>query len=268
MIRAGRVRTSINAQVHRIRRAFGWAVEEELLPESVYAALKTVRALRQGRCKAKESKPVLPVDQEVVDKTLLQLCPVVQAMIQLQQLSGARPGEITKLRPCDVSYGVDGVWCYRPSSHKTEHRGKDRRIYFGPRCQEILRPYLNRAPESYCFSPREADKQQRADRHAKRVTPPNQGNRCGLSRKAKPKCTPGDRYTKTSYARAIARACRKAGVDHWTPNQLRHSRATMLRKMYGVESAAVVLGHCDPNTTLIYAEADYEKAKEITRAVG
>lgn len=47
----------------------------------------------------------------IVDKTLLQLSPVLQALIQLQLLSGARPGEITKLRPCDVSLGVDGAWC-------------------------------------------------------------------------------------------------------------------------------------------------------------
>lgn len=268
MIRAGRVRTSINAQVHRIRRAFRWAAEEELLPEPVYASLRTVQALKQGRCKAKESVPVSPVDQEVVDNTLPHLGAVAQAMVQLQLLSGARPGEITKLRPCDVSFGVDGVWCYRPNGHKTAHRGKDRRIFFGPRCQEILRPFLNRAPESYCFSPREANQRRWAEQHAKRVTPPNQGNRPGSSYEANPKRPPGHRYTKDSYARTVARACRKAGVDPWTPNQLRHSRATTLRKMYGVESAAVVLGHSDPNTTLIYAEADYEKAKDIMRSVG
>ena len=83
-----------------------------------------------------------------------------------------------------------------------------------------------------------------------------------------PKRSPGDRYTKDSYARAIARACRKAGVEAWTPNQLRHSRATSLRKMYGIESAAVVLGHSDLDTTQIYAEADFEKAENIMRTVG
>jgi integrase len=189
-------------------------------------------------------------------------------MVQLQLLSGARPGEITKLRPCDISYDVDGVWCYRPISHKTKHHGKDRRIYFGPRCQEILRPYLNRAPDSCCFSPREADQQRRAELHAERVTPPNQGNRPGSNRKAKPKRSPGDRYSKDSYARAITRACRQAGVDPWTPNQLRHSRATTLRKDYGIESAAVVLGHSDLDTTQIYAEAAFEKAANIMRTVG
>jgi len=38
--------------------------------------------------------------------------------------------------------------------------------------------------------------------------------------------------------------------------------------MYGIESAAVVLGHSDLDTTQIYAEADFEKAENIMRTVG
>jgi site-specific recombinase XerC len=54
----------------------------------------------------------------------------------------------------------------------------------------------------------------------------------------------------------------------WSPNQLRHSRATLLREKFGIEAAQVVLGHSDPKTTLVYAEAQFSKAAEIAKAIG
>jgi hypothetical protein len=42
MVKAGLVRTLINRRVGRIVRMFKWAVAEELLPETVYRALKAV----------------------------------------------------------------------------------------------------------------------------------------------------------------------------------------------------------------------------------
>jgi hypothetical protein len=34
------------------------------------------------------------------------------------------------------------VWSFTPEAHKTEHHGKERRIYLGPRAQTVLRPWL------------------------------------------------------------------------------------------------------------------------------
>lgn len=46
-------------------------------------------------------------------------------------MCGARPGEIVIVRPCDVKR--DGkAWKCTPESHKNQHRGKSRVIYFGP----------------------------------------------------------------------------------------------------------------------------------------
>jgi integrase len=84
----------------------------------------------------------------------------------------------------------------------------------------------------------------------------------------KPRRRPGPRYSKDSYNRAIARACRKAGVPEWSSNQLRHTAATTIRERYGIESAQVVLGHSDPRTTEIYAERDFQKAASIMRELG
>jgi len=54
----------------------------------------------------------------------------------------------------------------------------------------------------------------------------------------------------------------------WSPNQLRHSRATYLRKTYGIEAAQVILGHSNLKTTEVYAEADIARAREVMAEAG
>ena len=79
---------------------------------------------------------------------------------------------------------------------------------------------------------------------------------------------PGEKYAKHSYRTAIGRACRKAGVPKWKPNQLRHNQGTFIREKFGLEASQVVLGNSDPQTTLTYAEKNFELAKRIMRDVG
>ena len=54
----------------------------------------------------------------------------------------------------------------------------------------------------------------------------------------------------------------------WSPNQLRHSRATAIREQYGIEAAQTVLGHADPKITQIYAERDFAMAAKIMQEIG
>lgn len=234
---------------------------------SVHQALATVAGLRQGRTSARESKPVPPVADAIVEATLPFLSAPVQAMVQLQRLTGCRPGEICLMRPCDVEMSAE-VWCYRPAAHKTEHRGHERRIYLGPRAQNVLTPWLKRPSSDYCFSPAEAEAQRRSARQVARKTPLHYGNRPGSNRKAKPRRPPGKQYSPDSYRRAIARACRLAKVPVWCPNQLRHTRATELRRLHGLDAAQVVLGHSEAFVTQIYAEQDFSKAEELMRLHG
>jgi integrase len=98
MIRKDWARTYINSQVDRLRRMFRWAAEEELLPGSVYDNLAKVASLRKGKSDARESERVRPVRDEVVDATLPFLHPMLGAMVELQRLTGMRPGEVCRLR--------------------------------------------------------------------------------------------------------------------------------------------------------------------------
>jgi integrase len=282
-INASVCRNIVNQRVCIIRRIFKWAVSEELVPPVVLQGLQAVDGLREGRTAARETKPVSPIDDAAVDTTLQHLPAVVGDMVRFQRLAGCRPGEVCSLRPCDVDTTGE-VWIYRPSSHKTQHHGRERRIYIGPQAQDVLRPYLLRDKSAYCFSPRDSERKRRALRHARRVTPMSCGNRPGTRRVKVPKRMPKDRYSKDGYARAIARACAAAWpapeglsdaeardwqkAHRWAPNRLRHSVATKLRASYGIEAAQTVLGHADPKVTLTYAERDFALAAKIMREVG
>jgi site-specific recombinase XerC len=57
-------------------------------------------------------------------------------------------------------------------------------------------------------------------------------------------------------------------VESWHPNQLRHSFATRVRKLAGLEAAQVALGHAHANVTQIYAEKNLAHATEIARQIG
>lgn len=129
-------RKHINKQVSRLTRMFTWAAEKELVSQAVPLALKSLAGLKKGRCEARETNGVSCVDDTVMDQTLPQLPEVVADMVRLQRLTGARPGEICSLRPCDVDQSSD-VWVYRPAEHKTEHYEKDRVIALGPKASRF-----------------------------------------------------------------------------------------------------------------------------------
>ena len=263
----GLSRTTVNARIGKIKMVFRWAVSREMAPPSLAHALDTVRGLQRGRTDAREREPVKPVDDAIVNATLEHLSPVVADMVRFQRLTGCRPGEVRIIRPGDVDRSAD-VWIYRPASHKMEHHDRERIIFIGPKAQEILRPYLLRAGAENCFSPAQSERKRLANNHRRRVTPLSCGNRPGTHRAKKPRRSPGGQYGKDAYNRAIARACKVAGVDPWSPNRLRHTAATQVRHKYGLEAAQVVLGHATANVTQIYAERDLQLAARIMREVG
>lgn len=300
MMLQGNSRRYINDNIDRIRRMFRWAASEELIPASIPTALATVESLPKGRSEARETEPIAAVDDATVDVTVPYLPTVVADMVCFQRLTGARPGEVCILRPCDVDRSGE-VWLYRPASHKTEHHDKQRVICIGPRAQEVLRPYLLRESSAYCFSPAESERKRNVARREARQTPitPSQAAR---RPKRDSKRTPKNRYSNDSYRRAIDRACdlafppppalaRQEGesakqwserltdkqreqlkswraANRWAPNQLRHAAGTEIRKRFGLEGAQVALGHSKANVTEIYAERDLSKAIEIARQVG
>jgi integrase len=296
----------INQRIGRIRRLFKWAVENELIQPSVLHALQAVRGLQRGRTAARETEPVSPVSPVVVEDTVPFLNRQLAAMVRVQLLTGARPGEVCILRACDIDMSGK-VWLYRPGSHrgqtgehKTAHHGHQRIIAIGPKAQEVITPFLSLDTRVYLFSPWDAREERYAAMRKGRQTKvqPSQTSR----RKARPRRGPGRRYTVSSYGHAIAKACdsafpppeplarRKDETHHkwrerltpeqqeelrrwqrehrWHPHQLRHTRATELRREFGLDAARVVLGHRSPQITEVYAEIDVSKAAEVMERLG
>ncbi|MEQ8850051.1 site-specific integrase [Botrimarina sp.] len=267
MVQDGHSRRYVNDHVARIKRMFKWGAGEELIPESTYRALALVEGLKKGRTEARETAPVLPIDDAAVTATLPSMPEVVADMVRLQRLTGMRPAEVCLLRPCDLDRTGD-VWLYRPASHKTEHHDRARVVFLGQRSQAIVLRYLARDPAAYCFSPSDSEAKRRAAAHAARVTPTAYGNRPGTNRKRRPRRSAGDCYSTASYRRAIHRACDKAKVPRWSPNRLRHAAATEIRAKFGLEAAQVILGHAGADVTQVYAERDLAKGAEVARRVG
>jgi integrase len=266
----------VNQRTQRLVRMFAWGVEEAMVPPQVHWGLKAVKGLKKGRSGVRESEPVKPVPDAFVDAIRPHVSRQVWAMVELQRLSGMRPGEVCIMRTIDVDTS-GRVWIYTPKTHKTEHHGKERQIYLGPAAQEVLRPWFRPELTAYLFSPREAMDERQAKRRQDRRTPLTPSQR-GRKRKAKPKRSPGERYGPKAYQHAVLFGIRKANreaerignspIPEWHPNQLRHNAGTRLRREFGLDTARAVLGHSTPVVTEVYAELDGAKAAEAMERVG
>jgi integrase len=265
MIAQGWSRNVINQRLGKVKRAFKFAVSEELIPPSVFHGLSTVTGLRHGRSDVRDTEPVKPVPEAFIDAVKPFVSRAVSAMIELQRLTGMRPGEVIAMRTVDLD--VSGkVWVYIPQSHKTEHHGRSRVIYLGPRAQDAVRPWLRTDLTAPLFQPREAEAERKVEMRTNRKTrvQPSQADRS----KSRPKRQPGESYAVEGYRRAIARACGKASVPSWHPHRLRHNAATAIRREFGLDVARAVLGHSTADATLRYAEMDGAKASDAMLKLG
>ncbi len=302
MIQAGWCRGVINKRVDRVKRLFKWAASEEMVPVAVFESLRTVAGLREGRSPAREAEPVRPVEPAAVDATLSFLNRHVRAMVELQRLTGMRPGEVCRMRLADIDRSGP-VWVYRPVQHKTRHHGKSRVVMIGPKGQKVILGFLAGGlvePEAPLFSPLRAREERYAVMREMRRSkvPPSQTNR----RAAKPKRQPATSYSPHSYAHAVEDACSRAFPPppalakradetakqwrdrltadertevkawrrrhHWHPNQLRHAYASEVRKEHGLEAAQVLLGHSRADVTQVYAERNESLAAAVAAKIG
>lgn len=287
LVKQGLCRTETNKRIGRLKRVFKWAVSEELVSPSIHEALSTVTGLKFGRTSARESEPVKPVDQTTVELTLPYVTPQIASMIRLQLLTGMRPGEVIRMRPCDIDTSTD-VWIYAPDGHKGRWRGHHRTIPLGPHAQKEIEPFLKREETTFLFSPAEAEEYRHECRaiNRNRKTPVYpcelraREKRKQKAKSRKSKRPKGNCYTSASYRRAIKygvtrsnRERTKANAEaveiaNWSPYQLRHSFATNMRREYGVEAAQLGLGHARTNIVDVYAEKNLSLIVDIAREAG
>ena len=66
----------------------------------------------------------------------------------------------------------------------------------------------------------------------------------------------------------MAQRCERAGVECWSPGQLRHCFLTRVERALGLVDAQKAVMHSSPNTTLQYIAADLQRAAEIAEQLG
>lgn len=280
-IQKGNCRITVNDKTRVILKVFKWARTKDLYEGKVLE----VEPFPKGRFtnKVHESDGVDAVDPGVVAATLEHLPKIVADMVRVQLLTAMRSQEIRLLKPGSIK-----DWVYFPERHKTQHHGKIRAIPIGPEARKILKPYLMRDKNQYCFSPTETAEQTRRRRTLERKTPLSCGNKVGSVPKVKkPKRTSGDHYRRDTYAQAIKRAAKKAfpipkklkgkKLDefkrqyHWSPNQLRHLAATQMFTELGgdaksAEAVQMILGHESIKTTKIYIDKSALQSETVRAA--
>lgn len=228
-------RSYVNAQATRIRRVFRWAVSEGLVDGNVLHGLLALEGLKKGRTMVRETEPVHPVPVAHLDAVRRNVNATVRAMIDMQLLTAARPGEVMSMRAVDIDTSRP-VWIYTPAEHKNAHRGTRREVYVGPKAQRVLQPLMAGRPvDAYLFPPA-----------------------------ADPRVS----YSRSAYRQAIHRACDRGNVPRWSPGQLRHNAASRLREEFGLEAAQVLLGHARADVTQVYAEVNHAKALEVALKIG
>ena len=242
MLEIGWSRGYANTMVCCIRKCFKWATPRDLYPAESLATLQALENLRADpRLHVEPEQP--PPPWEDVRRILKHLRPPVRAMVLLQWLAGMRTQEVLLMRTKDIDQSGD-VWNYRPHQHKNLWRGQERVIHLGPTAQRILRRYLCRT--GYLFSPRDALRGRPG------------GGRVQLR----------DRYDNMTYARAVARACEKAGVPKFPPYALRHACATRIASSESPEDARLVLGHKSLTATRRYIVDSQERAASAMKKLG
>lgn len=244
LVERGLARTTINSILSTVRGIFAWALDEALISAQAKAELTQVANLKAFRSAARETEPVRAVPDDAIERTCALLPESLADMVRVHRLTGMRPGEV-----CGLSWDrierVGDVWAYRPDHHKNEWRRHVRVVAVGPRAQAILLKYAG--AEGAIFSPARALAERAAAERSARVEPmrPGEDDRRAAARRAAGMAVRkvADAWEVHAYARAVSRACEAGGIERWSPNQLRHTCATAVRRRLGIAAARAVLGH-------------------------
>ncbi len=255
-------RPTINNHVRRVRTLFRWAGERGMVSPTKWGELQTLSSLKRGRMKLAEYRDVPPVDDAEVEKVLPHLTPTLARMVRFHRLTGCRPQDV-----CNLNWGeidrTGAVWLFKPAAHKNAHRGHTRIITIGPRAQQLL----GVVGTGIVFSPSASSKEFQSTRSAHVPMTPVRVRLREKRLKLHPqKFRP--RYSTSAYGKSIHRACLRAGVAPWAPNQLRHAALTEIRDKFGADVAQAIGGHKNVNTTQIYAKPSAEAARASMEAVG
>ena len=76
-----------------------------------------------------------------------------------------------------------------------------------------------------------------------------------------------DRWTSNAYRHAVERACIAAGIQRFTPHELRHGFASWAANAVSLGAAAAALNHTRVSTTERYVHVRHDDALAVAAAV-
>lgn len=265
-------RETINRRVRCVLRAFEWFELRGMVAEGRSRHLALVPSLKKGRSSAHEPpRRNRIVDDATIEAVCRYVSPTVAAMIRLARITAMRPAEVVRLRVAAIN--TDGLWEYRPESHKLEHLEIPRTIYLGALERDILEPFLDRPPGCWLFDPAESRSWYFAQRTATRKTKvyPSEVRRVAAGREAaegRRRRAGGRHYTPSGFRLAILYGIRRAlsagvKIARFSPYDLRHTRATEIEREHGARAAQAVLGHMGLKTTDVYLHELADRARQV-----
>jgi integrase len=74
-------------------------------------------------------------------------------------------------------------------------------------------------------------------------------------------------FGRTAMTQAVARACQRAGVPHWSPHRLRHTATNLLRQAAGDTMAKATIGWEDARMLIRYGREDEGRQRTQGQAV-
>lgn len=253
MVDAGRARKTCNSYRGCILRCLKWGATQiggngkPLVLPAIYHAIAAVEPLQKNRTNAPDGKPIRAVAWADVEATFKYLHTheprraALEAMIRFHWLTGMRSQDVTSMRPRDIDRTF-AEWCYRPESHKQDHKEGDLEYYLGPKARAIIEPILATCPPDrpvFALPPRTA-----------------KGGSWWV-------------IDTGAYGKLIRRACQRKGGTRWHPHQLRHSRATEVQRIYESDAAAAAaIGDTPEVTRRIYVDPNAAVKRRIARETG
>ncbi len=269
----GYTRLSINQMINEIHRMWRWGNGREITTEAQGQRLKEVRPLRIGRSMAKDNLKRAPVTEDELERVTHGLTCVTADMLRLIWITAMRPSEVCRMRPFDILREDKACWLYIPGrdagllgDHKTAHFQRIRAVPLPSKAQAILKPRVTDFKSKSCiFSPAQAVQELLDRRAAKRKTPLKYGNSPGTNRTSHPMIVPGDEYSSQTFNVAVGRACIRAGVERFTPYDLRRTAATRIRSLLSKDDARLMLGHVSSDTTEIYLLEEVQEAVKVAK---
>ncbi|MCA3009531.1 MAG: tyrosine-type recombinase/integrase [Phycisphaerales bacterium] len=246
------VRATINRWCWLVKDALRWGKSRGLVPKAVWLDCASLPNLKRGECsgrpeRGKRARRAVAIED--VERVAAHCHPQIAAMMRLQLCTSMRPGDVCLLRWADIDKsGPSGTWVYTVEGAKTEHLGHVTRYLLGSAAQRILEQFPA-LPAAYIFSPA----QRMADRHA-----------AGRRRKEPMRRRFNARWNSLAYRLHVVTACAKAGVEVFTPHELRHAAVTSVVNAEGLAAASAAANHRNIATTSRYY---HSSSDEKLRAV-